>query len=134
MDAITAIAIASLAIATTSGGLDAIMSASASQGTFSLLNAVQLLLLLPLIGVYLPANIISYITSMNFSLFNFDFLSWQKAPKIESETSKIDYDQREDYLAEIGLTSGNSAINMVGLLGISSLIPVIHLLFGISYL
>lgn len=133
MDSLAAIGMISLAVGSSSSGLHSLINSSASQGTFSMFNSVQLLLLLPLIGAYLPEKVISYITSMNFSLLNFNFLRWNETPEIESETSKMDIYQKDEYLKDIGLESGNALINIMTLMGISLIIPVIHIIFILSY-
>lgn len=109
------------------------MNNSGSPSVFSLVNVVQLLMLLPLIGVYLPVNVLSYIVSMNFSMFNFDYVSIMKWDFIKTNTEEINPEQENDYLGEIGLESENSAVNITTLLGFTALLPILHLVVAIIY-
>jgi hypothetical protein len=72
-----------------------------------MMNAVQLLLLLPLIGAYLPKSVLDFIRSMNFSLFNFEFLSLEGNPETKDEISNISFKQDDTVLYLIGLKSGS---------------------------
>jgi cysteine-rich repeat protein len=93
-------------------GLNSILGNSAPQASLNMVNAVQLLLLLPLIGAYLPKSVLDFIRSMNFSLFNFEFLSLEGNPETKDEISNISFKQDDTVLYLIGLKSGSWMINL----------------------
>ena len=93
-----------------------IWSNSSFQSSLAMINSIQLLLLLPLIGSYLPQNVIQFIWAMKFSLLNFDFLSKLKVNYVRN---LIDFDQSNSSLNLIGLESGSSGVNAYFIAGFS---------------
>ena len=85
------------------------LNASSTQSIFSLLNAIQLFLLLPCIGTHIPFEVISYMISLNFSLISMDFM-----PKIDFSfiVQMIDYEQNDPYLALIDFGSSSAIMNL----------------------
>ena len=79
-----------------------------------MLNSVQLILLLPLIGAYLSPNSLDFIRGMKIWLFNFDFISF-KFLQSNNVDNILDFDQNNSYLNLIGLESGSSALNIIQL-------------------
>jgi hypothetical protein len=67
----------------------------APQSSLNTINTVQLILLLPLVGAYMPVNVITFITGMNFSLLNFDFISLQENPLFQKKISEISFNQKD---------------------------------------
>ena len=118
---------------TASISFSSLLNNSPSQSAFSMVNAVQLLILLPLIGVFIPANLLSLIKSMSFSLLDLNFLSLNKIPLILNFMNDIDYEQKNEYLKSIELESGNSIINTFTLLSFSLILPLLHLIFTIVF-
>ena len=78
-----------------------------------MVNAIQLLLLLPLIGTYLPQSILDFIRGLNFNMLNFDFLTSKFQNDENDASSFVDFDQANDYLNLIGLQSESTAINLL---------------------
>ena len=107
---------------------------SSPQGSLSMINAVQLLLLLPLIGTYLPQSILDFIRGLNFNMLNFDFLTSKFQNDENGASSFVDFDQANDYLNLIGLQSGSTAINLLTTALIFLMLPIIHILVGLYYL
>jgi hypothetical protein len=99
---------------------------SSPQSTLSMINAVQLLLLLPLIGAYLPVDVYEFIVAMSFSLFNFDFLSPEKSTSFDKTIDNFDFTQENAYLSDIGFGSGNSILNTISLTFVAIWIPITH--------
>ena len=91
-------------------------SNSSFQSSLAMINSIQLLLLLPLIGSYLPQNVIQFIWAMKFSLLNFDFMSKLKVNYVRN---LIDFDQNNSSLYLIGLESGSSGVNAYFIAGFS---------------
>ena len=82
-------AVTSLIIAVTalSNVLSLIKSQSSIQSTFSGLNQLQLILLLPLIGAFIPSKVVQFIAGMNFAInimsyANISYLSPQELQKL----------------------------------------------------
>jgi hypothetical protein len=104
----------------------AITSMSSPQMAFSMLNQFQMYILLPIIGAYIPQRVIDVITGMSFIMFSFSFIPFEKIPFIADLFTLIDYDQSDDYFDSIGLTSGSSFLNHIGLLIICCLLALYH--------
>ena len=85
------------------------LNAASTQSMFSLLNAIQLFLLLPCIGTYVPFEVISYMISLDFSLISMEFM-----PKIDLKfiVQMIDYEQTDTYLALIDFDSSSAIMNL----------------------
>jgi hypothetical protein len=105
----------------------ATLSMSSPQGAFSMLNHIQLFILLPMIGAYLPKTVIDLITGMSFAMFSFSFIPFEKIPMIDSLFNVFDYDQSDDYFDNIGLTSGSAFLNHIALLIIVGVFILFHL-------
>jgi hypothetical protein len=86
---------------------NSVLGGAAPQSSLNTMNTVQLILLLPLVGAYMPVNVITFITGMNFSLLNFDFISLQENPLSQKEISEISFYQKDPYLNLIGFESGS---------------------------
>ena len=99
-----------------------------------MVNAVQLLLLLPLIGTYLPQSILDFIRGLNFNMLNFDFLTIKFQNDENDASSFVNFDQANDYLNLIGLQSMSTAINLLTTALIFLMLPIIHILVGLYYL
>ena len=86
------------------------LNAASTHSMFSLLNAIQLFLLLPWIGTHLPFEVISYMISLDFSLISMEFM-----PKIDLKfiVQMIDYEQADPYLALIDLNSSSAIMNLI---------------------
>ena len=104
-----------------------------SQSIFSMLNQIQLIVLIPMIGAFVPLDVIQIITGLNFSLFNFDFINWSSFTSSQSFISRISYDQPDTYLQLLSIDDGSAIINIYSSIGVSLIIPLFHLLFCILY-
>lgn len=82
--------------------INSILSGSSPSSMFTMLNAIQLILLLPLIGAYLPVNVLSYIKGLNFALLEFgaDFITFVY------DFKNFKFEQNNQYLNLIGLNYG----------------------------
>ena len=116
-----------VAVAVAASISSAFLSMSSPQGAFSVLNQFQLFILLPMIGAYIPPKVIDIITGMSFSMISFSFLPIEKIP---FATDLFDYDQNADYFDDIGLTSGSSLLNHLGLLAMLMLLILPHCIIG----
>ena len=112
---------------------NALMNSSSPQGSFSMLNAVQLILLLPLIGAHLPFDVLAFIVGMDFAFLNVDVFSFNKSEVSHKLLSYFEFEQDNSYLYLIGLEYGDSASNVIDTLDNFIILPVIHLIVAIIY-
>jgi cysteine-rich repeat protein len=114
--------------------LSAVMTNSSPQSTLSMVNQIQLFLLLPMINAFVPTNIINVIIGMSVSLFSFDFIPIEKVSFLEDILEKLNYEQASDYLNLIGFESGSTLVNIKGTILVLLLIIFIHFLIIPCYL
>lgn len=101
---------------------------SSFQSSFSMMNFIQILLILPLIGAFMPLKVIDFIRSMSFGMFNFDFIPQPFDVSTGNGAYIITFDQSNDYLNLIGLESGSSFVNLISSFGYFAFTPPIHIL------
>ena len=90
-------------------------SSSASSRSFGMINQIQLVIILPLIGAYIPQKIYDYLKSMNASLFNLNFLPTSNSGSTISFKSLFTYKQPNSYLYLLQLNSGSAFVNILDL-------------------
>ena len=105
--------------------ITSILNKRSAQSSFSFINFVQLILLIPLIGAYLSPNVLDFIRGMKVWLLNFNFISLPNFNAINL-MKYIDFEQDNSYLQSISLESGSIGINIYYIIGTSLLIPLIH--------
>jgi hypothetical protein len=111
--------------------VSAALTTTSPQGAFSMINQFQMLLLLPLIGAYIPLEVIYFIVGMDFALFSFDFIPYTEAPGISHLALFLNVDQRNEYLQTIGFKSESSLMNNMSILFTIILTILLH---GVIYL
>ncbi|CAI2379341.1 unnamed protein product [Moneuplotes crassus] len=110
-----------------------ILSLSSLSGIFSMINSLQLLILLPLVPEFFSKKVMSILTGVSFTMLSFDFIKVKDIPLIVELTEWVSYPQSDEYLNEIGLNSGSSVINYLSIMAIAILIGFIHLCIAIGY-
>jgi hypothetical protein len=55
--------------------LNSLIGNSSPQSSLSMLNTIQLILLLPLVGAFIPKNVIDFLRGLKLTLLNFEFLA-----------------------------------------------------------
>jgi cysteine-rich repeat protein len=131
-EAPTGLAAASVAIVGVGAVLSSVSSiagSSGTQGAFKMIHLYQLYILLPMIGAFMPNEIINLILGNEIVLFSFSFLSINDIPLIINAVDKIKLDQTNDYLGNIGLESGSTMVNHLPFVTVLLLIGIAHLLF-----
>ena len=108
------------------------MSNPSPNSTFSLVNQIQLLLLLLWLPAYLPLKVIDYIRSLAMSLIEFN-IDWSFIFVFKKMINWFDYEQPSDQLYITGVTSGSAFINMADTIAILLSIGVFHLLILLIY-
>ena len=99
---------------------------SSIQGTFSSLNQVQLIMILPLVGAFIPTNVVQFIAGLKITL---NFLTYVNIVEIvPSSFRKYDYKQAISYLSLINFTSQSSLLNFMNFAYPIFLILLVHLI------
>ena len=110
-----------------------ILSSGSIQSIFSLINKVQLILLLPMIPQSMSNSVVNFIASLNFSLLNFGFLLNSNSSGVGS-ISNGSYSQSNSYLAKINLVSGSGLININGTILIFIILVLSNILILVTFL
>ena len=93
-----------------------------------MLNQIQLVILLPLIGAYIPEKIYDYLKSMNTSLLNLNFLPTDNSDSTISFKSLFDFKQPNSYFYLLQLSSGSALVNILSLTTTVGLVIAVHIL------
>ena len=93
-----------------SNAIFGIFSASPAQSMFSMINHFQILMLLPLIGTYIPKDIFDFLQGSPLLFLSFDTSIMKHLIIPELIIDYVDYEQSNYYLDTIGLQSGSSII------------------------
>ena len=92
--------------------LISIMLAGASvTGLFGFVHFLQMIVILPMIGVHLSNDVTTFIAHLSSSLFSFNYFLPSDRLYV-SKLIQIDYPQNNSYLRLINLSSGSSLINL----------------------
>ena len=108
-------------------------SSSASSNSFGMMNQIQLIIIFPLIGPYLPEKIYDYLKSMSTSLFNLNFMPTSNTESTISFKSLFDYKQQNSYLYLLQLQSGSAFVNILDLTTTVGFAIGLHLILLIMY-
>ena len=90
-------------------------SSSSSSNSFGMINQIQLVIILPLIGAYIPEKIYDYLKSMSASLFNLNFIPTSNSDSTTSFKALFDFKQQNSYLYLLQLNSGSAFVNILDL-------------------
>ena len=108
-------------------------STSSSSNSFGMINQIQLVILLPLIGAFLPQKIYDYLKSMNASLFNLSFLPSSNSESSINIKSWFNFKQPDSYLYLLQLSSGSALVNILSLTTVVGTVIWLHILILILY-
>ena len=78
---------------------------------FNLLNQFQLLVLIPMLGAYLPSKIIEFLQGLKISMFSFDTKYIKDIPVIDQLITSMNFTQPDEYLLRIDFDSGSTLVN-----------------------
>lgn len=87
------------------------MNLSSPTALWAMANQLQLFMLLILTGVYLPVDVIEYITANKFMSFSMDFLPVDNLVFVKIPTGWFESDQDWNILGNIGISSGSTFNN-----------------------
>ena len=107
---------------------------STSSAIWMLINVYQMMLLLPLTGVYIHLYVVEYIKGLDIAILSFS-LPYNGNYFIKLRVLKyFEWSQQNDYLYDIGLQSWSTIINISTSLLVVILILGIHLFVLVLYL
>ncbi|CAI2381330.1 unnamed protein product [Moneuplotes crassus] len=107
------------------------LSLTSINSIFSIMNSMQLGVLLPLVPDYISPKVLDFLSSMGFTMFSFDFIKFKDIPFVEAISNWVSYPQSDEYLNSLGLRSGSSIVNYLSLMAVIILVGAIHLcIFG----
>jgi hypothetical protein len=133
-EAMRAMAAAALLLGISSSVLTAMMSSGSSSSSFGMMNQLQLIIVLPLLGSYIPFKVMDFIKAMNDSMFTFGFIPSENTTLVNYIDEKYSFDQPNTYLFLLQLESGSAIVNVVNLLITIFTFITIHLLILCLYL
>ena len=109
------------------------ISGCSPQSLWSMINQYQLFMLFPMIGVYIPEEVIHFLQGVSFWLFNFSFISLSKLGIYEKFVSFFDWKSNSSYLSSIGFDSVWMIINHLMLVAILFSFIIFHLVILILF-
>jgi hypothetical protein len=101
-------------------------SSSSSSSSFGMVNQLQMIIILPLLGSFVPQKIMDFVKAMSDSLFKMEFLPTNGSSLMDSMNEHFDFFQYNLYLYVLGLESGSAVVNIINLLIVTLFIAVIH--------
>jgi hypothetical protein len=107
--------------------ITSVVTSGSSSSSFGMMNQLQLIIVLPLLGSYIPEKIMDFINAMNDSLFSFSFLPFDNTTLVDYIEEKYSFDQPNHYLYLLQLKSGSAIVNMTNLLIVFGMIAGVHL-------
>jgi hypothetical protein len=108
--------------------LNSLLGNSSPQSSLSMLNTIQLILLLPLVGAFMPKNVVDFIRGLSLTLLNFELFNFRDSLFTFCKIPEISVEQTYPYLYLIGFESGSCLINLCAAIGLFIVIPFIHTL------
>jgi cysteine-rich repeat protein len=123
----TAVFQAAVGAAMIGSAVASLMSCSSPSGLWQMMNLMQLLMFLVLLGVYLPTPIKDMITSSNYFLFSLPIPHLQNLYGIGYLFEFIGLEQRNSALSSLGVESGSTFVNVLSQLLMFLMILILHL-------
>jgi hypothetical protein len=114
------------AVAKAALAIGVLANIASPQGSYSMINQFQIFLLMPLTDAYFPQEVITFLTSIDFTMFSFSFLPIKNLPLVNTLFELIDFDQTDSYYDQIGLESGSTFINHYTLFVVYGAIGIAH--------
>jgi hypothetical protein len=108
------------------------MKASSPTGMWSLLNQLQMLILLLLVNSYVPTDVSENILQQDFAMMNFNFLKIHEVPYLNYPTTWMDFAQKDEMLNKLGFKSRSTFTNLYSFVLTLILIAFIHALLAWS--
>lgn len=109
-----------------------LMTVTSPQAAFSIVNQLQLLLILPLIGTFMTNNVLLFIEGMDFASFNFGFMSPTKISYVEEKILDVTEAHDDEYLKKIGIEFKSTLFNQISLFQVVLLLITLHFIIFFS--
>ncbi|CAI2381084.1 unnamed protein product [Moneuplotes crassus] len=122
----TTTAITLIAASIIMASISSILSFSSINSIFSMINSLQLAMLLPMVPEYFSMKVMDFLDGMSFSMLSFDFVRIGDAPGVEVVTGWMEYPQTDEYLESLGMSSGSSIVNYLSLAAFVGLIIMVN--------
>lgn len=101
---------------------------------FSLINFLQLLVLLPMMVWPFPTKMLNFIIELDIALFSMDWIPVGKIPFVKALQSWLSFPQKDEYLKRVEVGDGSTFVNHIPtflfVLGIALLHPIIALVYN----
>ena len=108
-------------------------SSSTSSNSFGMINQIQLVILLPLIGAFLPLKIYDYIKSTKANLFNLSFLPINNSENMIHFKNWFYFKQPNSFLNLLDLNSGSALVNILALTTTVGIMVWLHIIISFIY-
>ena len=92
------------------GFTNTLLDASSGQGAWTIVNMMQLLLLLPLMANFISRKVTNFILSNEIYTLSFSFIPITDIDKFEL-LEKFDFEQQNSYINDLGMESGSVMVN-----------------------
>ena len=102
-------------------------SPTSSQTVWSLLNSLQMVLVLMAMKIYIPQAIRNYIASFQMFLLDFKFLSLQSVPGVYIPAKELEADGPSEMQSNAGFESKSAAVNIYSTFLVLLFVILIHL-------
>lgn len=100
---------------------------SSPNALWAIANQLQLLLLLIAMNVYLPKDVVEFITANAFANLSLDFIPFDKIKFINVSIDWFDADHFEPKYENIGHESGSTFVNLISMMSTMLLLGGLHL-------
>ncbi|CAI2364780.1 unnamed protein product [Moneuplotes crassus] len=127
----TAAAQAQVGIAAGIAVVNAAVAGNPPTSLWSLLQQLQMILLVMIIDEYTPADINEFLEGVSFALFNFDFLPAGDAPLFETPLDWLDFGEPSEKIQTLGIESISTLVNNFSFLFTYLCIMLIHFVLKI---
>lgn len=107
------------------------LNASNPTAVWSLMNQLQLLILLLLVDTYIPDDVQGFIQGQDFAMFSFDFIPSTKIPYIKIPTDWMEFEQSNEVLKDLGVASRSTFNNSFSLILVIIGIIALHVFIKI---
>ena len=95
-----------------------------------MINVLQLYLLLPLAGSYVPDEVVGFIAGLDLTLFSFEFVKLEETKLFAYLRETNGYRQENDYLYLAGFKYQSTLLNLINVLSMYLVVPILHMLLG----
>ena len=109
-------------------------ASGSSSSSFGMMNQLQMIIILPLFGSYIPSKVMDFLKSMSDSMFTFGFLPTTDNVVVVWITDTFSFPQSNVFLYLLGLESGSAIVNVTNLIVAVFSLSVIHVLLWFLYM